>query len=200
MLPSCCLQDPSAWGSQEGSRQHPRDPAERPVGDSPPFPTEGLQQCKTIYNTNYSSFTKLQMNYFTFFFSIKSSKCSVYFTLTARLHTDRPHCQVLDEDACVAGNYCVQQCTVYTQQYMTDSGEDSLIYLESKVNRIKRKQKERYETTNTRVKKRGKGKKPTRLCTSHEPAVPVITPKLQGKLNVGCDPHLRFKPEGSLGL
>lgn len=36
------------------------------------------------------------MNYLTFFFSVKSSKCSAYFTLRAHLHSDQPPFQVLN--------------------------------------------------------------------------------------------------------
>lgn len=37
---------------------------------------------------------------------------------------------------------------------MTDSGDDSPIYLDSKVNQIKRKWKERYETNNKHMYKK----------------------------------------------
>lgn len=81
------------------------------------------------------------MNNFTFFFSTKSSKCGVYCTFIARVNSDKPHFQVLNNQPHVAGGYCVRQ-------HRIDSSVDSLTYLDSKVNQIKRKYKKRYKTNN----------------------------------------------------
>lgn len=78
------------------------------------------------------------MNNFTFFSSTKSSKCGVYCTFIARVNSDKPHFQVLNNQPHAAGGYCVRQ-------HRIDSSVDSLTYLDSKSESNKEKIQEKIQ-------------------------------------------------------
>lgn len=124
------------------------------------------------------------MNYFTFFFSVESSKCSVYFTLRTHLHLDLAHFQVLNKPREAGG-------TVLRIQERQWCRQPYILRLNSQSNREKREK--RYKTNNKHAYKKNmywvKGRNQQSYVQIMREVL-VITSKLQRKIKLGCAPNL----------